>query len=298
MYKRADIKVWFACNNYCTFCVQWDKRTKYKPRTIDEIKKIIDNEYENNARQVVFTWWEPTVHPKLVEAVAYAKEVWYKQIQIQSNGTNFDRMDYVKKLISAWVTEFSPSIHGFNKETHNKQVWTPWAWDKVVKWLINLRTLNQRVIINSVITKDNYKEIPQLAQLLIKLKVTQFQFAFVHILWSADKNKDEVAPKKSDVIPYVHRALDLAKQAWVPAFTEAIPYCLMQWYEWAIAENVMPETTVVDAEYRTESYADYRWSLWKSKRDECKKCIKNWVCEWPWKEYPEIYGWDEFIPIK
>ncbi len=39
MYKRADIKVWFACNNYCTFCVQWDKRFKYKPRSIEEIKK-------------------------------------------------------------------------------------------------------------------------------------------------------------------------------------------------------------------------------------------------------------------
>jgi MoaA/NifB/PqqE/SkfB family radical SAM enzyme len=38
------------------------------------------------------------------------------------------------------------------------------------------------VIINSVVTKDNYKEIPELAALLIKLKVTQFQFAFVHIL--------------------------------------------------------------------------------------------------------------------
>lgn len=28
----------------------------------------------------------------------------------------------------------------------------------------------------------------------------------------------------------------------------------------------MPETTVVDAEYRTESYADYRWNEGKAKR--------------------------------
>jgi hypothetical protein len=43
--------------------------------------------------------------------------------------------------------------------------------------------------------------------------------------------------------------------------TEAIPFCLMKGYEWAIAEyNFMPETTVVDAEYRTESYAEYRWN--------------------------------------
>jgi len=298
MYKRADVKVWFACNNRCTFCVQWDKREKFKPRTIKEIKNIIKEEYVLWAKYIVFTWWEPTVHPDLVEAVAYAKEIWYKQIQIQSNGTNFDKIEYVQKLIDAWVTEFSPSIHGFHKDTHNKQVATPWAWDRVIKWLINLRKLDQIIIINSVITQDNYKEIPELAALLIKLWVTQFQFAFVHILWSADKNKESVVPRKSEIIPYVHKALDLAKKANIPAFTEAIPYCLMQWYEWAIAENVMPETSVVDAEWKIDSYADYRWNEWKVKREECKSCIKNDICEWPWKEYPDMYGWDEFTPIK
>lgn len=298
MYKRADVKVWFACNNYCTFCVQWDKRFKFKPRKLQEIKDILLEEYNKWAKYVVFTWWEPTVHPDLSAAVKYSKDIWFKQIQIQSNGTNFDKIEYVQALIDAWVTEFSPSIHGFTRETHNKQVGTPWAWDKVVKWLINLKKLNQNVLINSVITKDNYKEIPELAALLIKIWVNQFQFAFVHILWSAKKNKNTVVPKKSIIIPYVHKALDLAKNAGIPAFTEAIPYCMMQWYEWAIAENIMPETSVHDAEYVIESYADYRWSAWKAKRDECKTCIKNDVCEWPWKEYPELYGWDEFIPIK
>lgn len=298
MYKRADVKVGFACNNHCTFCVQWDKRTKFKPREIDEIKTIIKKEYDDWAKYVVFTWWEPTVHPKLVEAIEYAKEIWYKQIQIQSNGTNFDKIEYVEQLIKAWVTEFSPSIHGFKKETHDFQVKTPWAWDSVVKWLINLRKLNQVVVINSVITKSNYKEIPELAALLIKLKVSQFQFAFVHILWSADTNKEDVVPKKTDVINYVHKWLDIAKKAWIPAYTEAIPYCLMVWYEWAIAENIMPETTVHDAEYVIDSYADYRWSEWKAKREECKSCSKYRFCEWPWREYPEMYGWDEFVPLK
>lgn len=219
MYKRTDVKVWFACNNHCTFCVQWDKRSKFSPRKIDEIKSILKEELDNWCLYVVFTWWEPTVHPNLVEAVSYATNIWYKQIQIQSNWTNFDNIEYVKKLINAWVTEFSPSIHWFHRETHDKQVMTPWAWDKVIKGLINLQKLNQRVIINSVVTQTNYKEIPELAAFLIKLWIKQFQFAFVHILWSADKNKEIVVPKKSDALPYIHKALDLAKQNNIYAFT-------------------------------------------------------------------------------
>ena len=297
MYKRTDVKVGFACNNYCNFCVQWDKRTRFKPRTLGEIQKIILSEYHLGCRYIVFTGGEPTVHPKLVDAVQYAHDVGYSQIQIQSNGTNFADLEYTKALIRAWVTEFSPSIHGFHKETHDAQVGTPGAWEKVVKGLINLKRLNQRVIINSVITQTNFREIPELAALLIKLQVTQFQFAFVHILGSAAKNKMEVVPRKSEIIPYVHKALDLAKLHDIPAYTEAIPYCLMQWYEWAIAENMMPETSVIDAEYKIDSYADYRWSEGKAKWPACKMCQKNTVCEGPWKEYPEMYGWNEFRPI-
>ena len=126
----------------------------------------------------------------------------------------------------------------------------------------------------------------------------QFQFAFVHILWSAKKNKEAIVPKKSDVLPYVHKALYLAKKAGIHAFTEAIPYCMMKGYENSISENIMPETTVLDAEYKIDSYADYRWTEGKSKSEKCKECNKYNICEWPWKEYPEIYGWDEFIPIK
>lgn len=296
--KRADVKVGFACNNHCKFCVQWDKRLRYKQRSFEEIQKILETEYENGCRGLVFTGWEPTLHKDLVESVAYARNLWYQTIQIQSNGRNFSNREYVKKLIQAWVTEFWPSIHWFKKETHDMLVWSPWAWEQVVEGLKNFRDLRQYVIINSVITKQNYKEIPALALLLCKLWVSQFQFAFVHILWSAEKNKKDIVPKKSDVIPYVKKALDIGEKYRVVCMTEAIPFCLMQGYEWAIAEyNFMPETTVVDAEYRTESYSDYRWIEWKAKWEDCQKCLKNKICEGPWKEYPEIYGWEEFIPI-
>ncbi len=295
--KRTDLKVWFACNNHCSFCVQWDKRNQYKPRKIAEIRQIIEDEYKNGSRGIVFTWGEPTVHPDLVEAVQHANNTGFLEIQIQSNGRTFCREEYVLSLIEAWVTEFSPAIHGFHKETHDTLAGSKWAWDEVVKWLIILKKLHQKIIINSVITQANYQEIPLLAKLLITLGVTQFQFAFVHILWSAAKNKETVVPKKSDVMPYIYKALDLAKSHNVPAFTEAIPYCLMQGYEYAISENIMPDTVVVDAEYRTDNYEEYRLSEGKAKHKKCQECTKDEVCEWPWKEYPEIYGWDEFVPI-
>ena len=296
--KRADVKIWFACNNHCRFCVQWDKRLHYKQRTVDEIKEILDREFANWCRWLVFTWWEPTVHEWLEESLKYAKKLWFIDIQIQSNWRNFSDMEFLKRLIEAWATEFSPAIHGYSELVHDDLVWAPWAWKQVIEWIKNLKRLNQLIIINCVITKQNYQELPKLALLLCKLGVQQFQFAFVHILWSADKNKYDVVAKKTDVMPFVKKALDIGRSYWAVCMTEAIPFCMMEWYEWAIAEyNFMPETTVVDAEYRTESYFEYRIKDWKAKRGECNKCIRNNICEWPWKEYVELYWWEEFQPI-
>ncbi len=296
--ERIDLKVGFACNNMCKFCVQGDKRFHVKPRKKEDILEKLDIWYKEWKRWVTFTGGEPTVHPNLLEWVKYATKLGYKNIQIQSNGRNFADMEYCKELIDAWVTEFGPSIHGFREATHDDLVWVKWAWKEVVQWLKNLKKLNQLVIINSVITKSNYKELPKLALLLASLWVKQFQFAFVHILGSAETNAEEIVARKSDVMPYVYKWLDIGKKNWMVCMTEAIPFCLMQWYEWAIAEyNFMPETKVFDGDLTIESYTDYRWNQWKAKWKPCENCKMKDKCEWPWKEYIEIYGWDEFKTI-
>lgn len=297
--KRIDLKVGFACNNECLFCVQGDKRLHHKPRTKEDILSKIDEGFNDGARGIVFTGGEPTVHPDLVESIRYARAKGFSIIQIQSNGRTFADEAFCRTLIDAGVTEFSPALHGFRPEIHDHLVQRPGAWRQVTQGIRNLAKLGQTILTNTVITQQNYRELPQLAQLFITLGVRQYQFAFVHILGSAAKNASAIVPRKSDIMPYVKRGLDIGRSAQIPCMVEAIPFCLMQGYEWAIAEfNFMPETAVFDAEYTIESYADYRWNEGKAKRAACRDCAKNSICEGPWKEYPEIYGWDEFTPVQ
>ena len=297
--KKEDIKLGYICNNNCDFCIQWEeKRSKYKPKKLDEIKKILKNEFKKWALIVTFTWWEPTLHKTLIQSIEYAKLLWYKNINIQSNWQTFADIKYCIKIVKAWANSFEPSIHWYKPETHDNLVKTPWAWEKVVKWIINLKSLWQIVQINSVITKQNYKEAPQLAKLLVKLKVNYFQYAFPHIWWSAKKYSDKIVPTKTEIIPYIHQWLDIAKKWWILARTEAIPFCFMKWYEYAVTEQYLVDSSVFDAEYEMDSYQTYRLLSWKSKRKECLDCIMNNKCEWPWSEYPDIFWWEEFIPIK
>src|SRR3989339_92118 len=273
--ERVDIKLGFYCNNLCKFCVQGRKR------------------------DVVFTGGEPSLHPNFLELVKLARGIGFEQIQIQSNGRMFAYLNFCIKAIKAGASQFSPALHGSTSEIHDFLVGAEGGFNQTIKGIRNLKKLDQYVLTNTVITSKNYKDLPNLAELLVDLDVDQFQFSFVHILGTADQNKDWIVPRKTEIMPYVKDGLDIGMRAGKRVTTEAIPYCFMHGYENNVVESVMPETRIYDAGFVVEDYKDYRVNSGKGKikRKECRKCKYFDICEGPWIEYPNIYGWDEFKPI-
>jgi len=47
-----------------------------------------------------------------------------------------------------------------------------------------------------------------------------------------------------------------------------------------------------------DDYTVHRLTEGKLKGPQCQECIMNPICEGPWREYPEHYGFDEFRPVK
>ena len=54
---------------------------------------------------------------------------------------------------------------------------------------------------------------------------------------------------------------------------------------------------VADGDKFIENYGDYRRNEGKTKGPRCRTCKYFKICEGPWREYPEIYGWKEFRPV-
>lgn len=294
--KRIDIKIGFLCNNWCKFCVQADKREMRNNKTQHEIK-IILKEVSKDYDEVVFTGGEPTLRKDIFELVGIAKSLGFKQIQIQTNGRLFAYIDFCKSLIRAGANEFAIAIHGPNAKIHDFLTSSPGGFRQTVQGVKNLKGLGQRVFTNTVISTYNYKFLPKIAQNLVDLGIDQFQFAFPHIFGRAAENKDWLIPRKSQVINYVKRGLDIGIKAGKRVMTEAIPYCLMQGYEEYIAEKIIPETKIFDANFVIDNYSEYRKKEGKAKGCHCKRCKYDAVCEGPWKEYPEFFGWNEFKPV-
>jgi len=300
--NRLDLKVGFSCNLRCKFCIQGEKRFQYKPKTLKELTKLMKQNYETGIKEIVLTGGEPTIHKDIIDIIKCAKKMGYKLIQIQSNGRMFCNINFCKSLISAGATEFALSLHGSSAKIHDNITQTKGAFKQTINGIKNLKDLDQHVMVNVVITKNNYKDLPNISKLFIYLGVNFFQFAFVHINWqnrylSTKKDSKLIVPKKSEIMPYVKKALDMGIKSGKRVVTEAIPYCFMQGYENCVGEKTIPQTIVEDATRTIEDFGKYRKNHAKIKTLKCDNCFYFNICEGPWKEYPELYGWGEFKPV-
>ncbi len=296
MPRRLDLKMGFRCNNWCRFCAQAHKRGKGN-KTTREIKKEL-NEARKECNSVVFTGGEPTIRPDILEIISYAKKIGYNPIQIQTNGRKFYYKPFCEKLIRAGVNEFGPALHGHIPELHDFLTRSPGAWKQTTQGIKNLRELDQYIIMNTVVVKPNYRYLPGLAELFVKLKVDQFQFAFVHAVGNARDNYDMMMPWVSLAAPYIKKGLQIGIDNGIKVMVEAVPFCLMDGYEKYCSEIFIPPTQIRDLGGIIDpKFEETRVKEGKAKHEKCKKCKYDLVCEGPWKEYPEKRGWDEFKPV-
>jgi len=296
--ERVDIKVGFNCNNHCVFCVQGRKRETLPSKSKKEVVNSLQEAFAAGKREVVFTGGEPSLHTNFLELIAAAKKIGFEEIQIQSNGRIFAYPDFCVRAIRAGATQFGPSLHGHNAKIHDSLTAAKGSFEQTTRGIKNLKKLNQFVLTNSVITSSNYKFLPELAKVLVDLGVDQFQFAFVHILGSAKENEKWLVPKKSEIMPYLKKGLEIGLKAGKRVTAEAVPFCFLRGYEQCVAEDIMPKTSIYDSNFTVADYGDYRRNSGKEKAAKCRSCKYFSRCEGPWKEYPAIFGWSEFKPVK
>jgi len=298
--KRASINVGFTCSNNCIFCVAAEKRS-YPDKTTSEIQRELEAAYAGGARDVVFSGGECTIRKDICEIVAYAKKLGFLIINIQTNGRAFSSMEFCKDMARAGMTTLNPALHGPTAELHDKLTRRKGSFRQTVLGIHNVRTLAKGridILTNTVVVKDNFRHLPEIARLMVGLRVRQYQFAFVHAMGNALKFFKKVVPRKTDVAPYLKQAIDIGTRAGVRVFAEAMPMCLMQGYERHLSEFYIPSIELWDRGMRIPKFEEIRVREGKIKFPQCRRCACEDRCEGPWKEYPEYYGSEEFQPIE
>ncbi len=297
--KSIDLKLGYSCNNNCVFCVRGDKRKKFEDKTTAEAKQFI-KEVKDDCDEIVFTGGEPTIRNDLPELVSYASQFNFKKIQIQSNGRRFAYKDYCKELIKRGANEFGLSLHGSKPEIHNKLTKNQKSFSQTIKGIKNLISLDQKVAVNCVIAKPNYKDHPALTDLLIDLGVERCQFTFLYInnlIKDDPQLVNKIVPRISETILYIKKAIKKEENNNISIFIEAIPPCFLEEYKEHILDFTKEKPEKVYKKQKIKDYNRYKQNQFKTKGEECKECKYFNNCEGIWKVYPGIFGWEEFKPI-
>jgi MoaA/NifB/PqqE/SkfB family radical SAM enzyme len=293
---RADLKVGFACNNKCVFCAQGTKRSECGSIPLGELLRRLE-QVKDHTHGLVLTGGEPTLYKPLVDLVRAARAMGFTQVQIQTNGRMLAYPRVLAALVGAGATEFSPSLHGSRPEIHDRLTRARGSWRETLGGIRNLCRMGATVITNSVITCSNVHDLPRLVALLGRVGVVEAQLAFVHPVGTALEMFDEVVPRLPDVVEPLRQARAVAGRLGMRLVAEAMPYCFMRGLEDMVVEDAIPDTTVVDLNGQIENYSRWRVVEGKSHGPPCEGCAMQRRCEGPWREYPERYGWDEFVPL-
>ena len=296
--KKLDLKLGYTCNNNCMHCIVGDKRT-LGDKTTQQVFIDLENGIRDGCNLLVITGGEPTIRKDFFQIVSYAKQLNYKMIQLQTNGRMFFSKQFTKRTMDAGLDQVVPAIHAHKPKIHDRITRADNSWKQTVEGIKNLREYDIHIYANTVVSKMNYKILPELARFLAKLKVDQMQFAFLHPAGNVAEYFKIMVPNVSVVAPYIHKSIAIAQSADVWSTVEGIPFCLMKGLEKHVSEQYIPtKSEVIDIDRTITDYYKLLKNKSRVKGPKCVICKFFDCCIGPWREYTNIKGFKEFKPVK
>jgi MoaA/NifB/PqqE/SkfB family radical SAM enzyme len=254
MYKRVTlssycvISIWFGCNNRCIICMLGDMKGKLPVIGFDQFKRVLYQiRSDGRFRNLILSGAEVTTFDELDRYVQFAASLgWFKKIQIQSNGRRLADKGYIRHLVDCGVNEFFVSVHGL-EEVHDAVARVAGAFRETLEGIRNLEPFDVNVITNTVLTRVNLQDIPNLFALLVKERVSE-----VH-LWNyfpmeRRDTKDLVVSMK-DFVALLPGLLVLGKEYEKALVFKSFPSCLSRG-EPGFFDGFFPVTVLPDRFWR------------------------------------------------
>jgi len=287
---RSLIRINGHCNMSCSFC--------FIDRTVPDfetegLKRAIDDLATQNLDHLVLSGGEPTLHPDLDVLIAHAKALGFRTVEIQSNGVKAAEIDYAKRLSDAGLNKITVSLHSVDPEHSDKITRLPGGFGKTMAALHNFRKLGVLTQVAHVITKSNFKELPDTVRFLhteFPEATGRLSICFGIAQPISDLVYTWVMPQFDEVRPYMRQALDYCLDTDI-GFGGMIgqggyPPCMLD------GDLRYYERNLIHI-YKSQDHGE---QFYKAAR--CKECSFDAWCLGVRKHYVETYGEAEIKPFK
>lgn len=218
------------CNSNCIMCPQ--TQIKNLNNYYDEALSIL-NLVNEKPSYLCLTGGEPTfIQSKYLEIVKAIRNKNPKvALQVLTNGKNFSNLSFAKECVinSPIDTLYAVPLYSANDTLHDRIVRSKNSFKKSVTGILNLYKLKQNIEIRIVITKLNYKDLPNIAHFIYWNMPFVFHVAFMGMETHgiAADNIDEVWIDPSSYMKYLEEAVGFLNDRMLNVSIYNMPYCIL-----------------------------------------------------------------------
>lgn len=189
--KYVHIEVTNICNYKCRICARESMKRNKGVMDVKLYKQIIDEISELGIPRVRLQFYgEPLIHPNIIEMIDYAKQGGL-YVDFDTNGYLLNEK-IIKSLVDVNIDTIVISFHGPTKEQyisiHGKDGYNQVinSIDTMAEYIHRNKLPRPKIILQSTITEENYKEINDVLKIF-------------------DKKVDEFSITNCDYNPFLHK---------------------------------------------------------------------------------------------
>ncbi len=293
-----------VCNERCVFCSTPPVGGELP---FEEVKKRMLRLKEEGTDELVITGGEPTLKKDFIEILELAQKMGFEEITVQSNGTMFFREEFVQQLAKMKCNlKISVSFHSSDEKTFGELTKAPYAYKNVLKGLELLGKYEIFTLIVTVIQTANYPHLKEHLKFICDNYpfIKHFSFNFIDPVYWAKDNAWTV-PSFSEASPFIREAFQYLQDNGKTFRIEKIPLCFIRDFEHNHSDlrrdifndklmNMFfkrPTDTGVGGEWHVHSNSSYFYA------PQCKECSLQSICSGINRQYIDIHGYDDILPV-
>jgi len=157
-------------------------------------------------RTLVIAGGEATLRPELSEWIAAARSQGAERVIVQTNGRMLAYAKLVRRLVRAGCDTFGVALHGHRADLHDWLTRSEGSFEQTLKGLDNLRAAGAVTLVNCVITRSNYRHMPQIVQLAARKGAAAVRFIWPRSAGDATAEWPMIEPEPTMVGRYAELA--------------------------------------------------------------------------------------------
>lgn len=184
MLSELDIHVTNRCTAACKYCCFSSNRMALPEMNVNELKQTIDDAVALGCSHIHFTGGEPLLREDIFDLLTYAGNLGL-QMRLQTNGTLLTKKR-AEKLVHSGLTSIMISLDADRPKEHDAMRGEK-TWSMAVDAIKIARDAGMKVRVNSVLTKQNWRRIPETIHFVHSLGIRMYSaFYFSPIGCGAD----------------------------------------------------------------------------------------------------------------